>query len=84
MRFEKLTHLQLKILKNKGFNILTSNNALTDEKVIWFPERVEDVCEFLISMDIKGITPFEEPNILVIQDAIDNINNEDLIGEIFI
>lgn len=85
MRFEKLTYCQLKILKSKGYNILTSNQKLTDAQVVWFPERVDDVCEYLIGLDTNGqITPLNEPNILVIQDALDNIREEDLIGEVFI
>lgn len=85
MKFEKLTHEQLNILKSKGFNILTSNNSLTDEKVIWFPERVPDVWEYLLELDCNHkMIPLQEPNILVIQDALDNIRNEDLIGEVFI
>ena len=85
MKFEKLTHFQLKILKSKGYNILTSNQNLTDEKVVWFPERVEDVMTYLLALDTSGkMVPFKEPNLMVIDDAIKNIREEDLIGEVFI
>ena len=85
MRFEKLTYCQLKILKSKGYNILTSNQKLTDAQVFWFPERVEDAMDYFLALDISGkIEPFKEPNILVIDDALENIREEDLIGEVFI
>mgnify|MGYP000914722690 CR=1 FL=1 len=85
MRFEKLTKSQLKILKSQGYTLLTSNQNLTDEKVYWFPERMADVMEYLLALDASGkIVPFKEQNLLVIDDAIENINEEDLIGEVFI
>lgn len=84
MKFEQLALANLKILKSKGFNILTSNNKLTDDHILWFPESVADVCDYLITLDTKGTTPFQEPNILVIDDAISNIEDENLIGEVLI
>lgn len=85
MRFEKLTKSQLKILKSQGYTLLTSNQNLTDEKVYWFPERVADVMEYLLALDTSGkFVPFKEQNLLVIDDAIENIREEDLKGEVFI
>ena len=85
MRFEKLTKSQLKILKSQGYTLLTSNQNLTDEKVYWFPERVADVMEYLLALDTSGkIVPFKEQNLLVIDDALENIREEDLKGEVFI
>lgn len=84
MKFEKLTHSNLKILKSKGFNILTSNNSLTDETLVWFPERINDIFDYLIAHDINCIIPHQEFEILVIDDAIRIMEEEYLIGDVFI
>ena len=78
MRFERLSHFQLKILKSRGFNILTSNNQLTDSNVIWFPEKVDDLGEYW--MEVASVKPI----MLIISDALDNVPEEHLIGEVFI
>lgn len=78
MQFEKLTHTNLRKLKELGYNILSSNNNLADDTVIWYPERVEDVCEYVFEV------ADQEPTLLVIQDALDNISEDDLIGNVLI
>lgn len=77
MQFEKLTQDNLRILQSQGYNNLTSNNQFTDDKVIWFPEFVKDVWEYLLR--VSG----DEPTMLVINDALQNIEDEDLFGEVF-
>lgn len=85
MRFEKLTKSQLKILKSQGYTLLTSNQKLTEAQVFWFPERVADVMEYLVAMYTSAKTlPFKEQNLLFIDDALENIKEEDLIGEVFL
>lgn len=85
MQFENVSKRILKELLSKGYNILTSNESLSADVVYWYPEKVENVNDYLIHLDIiDAIEPLKEPNILVIQDALDNIEDEDLIGLIFI
>lgn len=77
MEFKKLTIETLKLLKSRGFNILTSNNQLTDTKVIWFPEKVDDINDYL--MEVAG----EEPTFIVIDDALSNVEEVYLYAEVF-
>lgn len=77
MQFEKLTHANLRILLTQGYNILVSNNQYNDEKVVWFPETVEDIDDYLMQV------ADEEPTLLVIDDALKNIEEEYLIGDVF-
>ncbi len=87
MRFEKVTHSVLKELQRKGYNVLIAPSDCEDsENVTWKAITVPNVFEWLVALDCEGITavPFKEPNILVIQDALDNISEEDLKGSVFI
>lgn len=87
MRFEKVTHSVLKELQRKGFNVLIAPSDCEDNSnVTWKAITVPNVMDWLVSLDCEGITtvPFKEPNILVIQEALDNIRNEDLFGSVFI
>lgn len=83
MRFEKLNHKNLRYLKSKGYNLLTSNNKLSDEHVIWFPERIDNLCDHLSEFDLLDPTADFEPSILLIQFAIDYMSEDDLVGEVF-
>lgn len=87
MRFEKVTHRILKELQRKGYNVLIAPSDCEDnENVTWKAITVPNVFEWLVALDCEGITavPFKEPNILVIQDALNNIREEDLKGSVFI
>lgn len=78
MQFEKVSKRLLKELSAKGYNILTSNEQLSADMVYWYPEKVWDVQQYIESV------AYDEPNILVIQDAIENIRDKDLIGLVFV
>ena len=87
MRFEKVTHSVLKELKRKGYNVLIAPSDCEDnENVTWKAITVPNVMDWLVALDCEGITavPFREPNILIIQDALNNISEEDLKGSVFI
>ncbi|SMG32535.1 hypothetical protein [Sphingobacterium psychroaquaticum] len=84
MQFVQLSHKVLKQLKEKGYNILTSNNSVSDDNPVWYPEKVPDVWDYLIGLDVRRISVIKEPNILVIQDALDNICEEDLRGVVLV
>jgi len=87
MRFAKVSHSVLKELQSKGYNVLIAPSDCEDiENVTWKAITVENVFEWLVALDCEGIAgiPFQEPNILVIQDALDNIREEDLFGSVFI
>lgn len=71
----------------KGYNVLIAPSDVEEsDNVTWKAITVQNVDEWLVALDCEGITsvPFKEPNILVIQDALDNIRNEDLFGSVFI
>ncbi|MDR6734150.1 hypothetical protein [Sphingobacterium sp. 2149] len=87
MRFAKLTHSVLKELQSKGYNVLIAPYDCEDsENITWKAIAVPNVFDWLVALDCEGITtiPFQEPNILVIQDALLNIDEEDLKGSVFI
>ncbi|WP_312189742.1 hypothetical protein [Sphingobacterium sp.] len=87
MRFAKVNHSVLKELQRKGYNVLIAPADCEDTaNVTWKAIAVPNVFEWLVALDCEGITavPFEEPNILVIQDALNNIKEEDLNGSVFI
>ena len=87
MRFAKLTHSVLKELQKMGYNVLIAPYDCEDtENITWKAITVPNVFDWLVALDCEGITtiPFQEPNILVIQDALLNIDEEDLKGSVFI
>lgn len=87
MRFAKVSHSVLKELQSKGYNVLIAPADCEDsENITWKAIAVPNVFEWLVALDCEGITavPFHEPHILVIQDALDNIREEDLFGSVFI
>ncbi len=86
MRFVKLTHYELRRLREQGYNILRSTSPLSSENPSWYPDTV-DLDNFMHweNNEFRLLNiPFEEKHLLVIQDALDNINEEDLIGEVWL
>ncbi len=77
MQFEKLSHEALRELIGRGYNILSSNDELWDKNVVWFPETVADVKDYLMQV------ADEEATLLVIDDALNNLEEEELIGDVF-
>lgn len=87
MRFEKVTHDVLRKLKAKGYNVLIAPSDIEDtENITWKAITVDNVNDWLVGLDCYGVTaiPFEEPHILPIQEALDNIENDALFGSVFI
>lgn len=86
MQFVKLTHSVLRELKLKGYNILRSTSKLSNDDPTWMPDTVDlDAFFDLGSLEIERIsTPMEELHLLVIDDALKNIRDEDLIGSVFL
>ncbi len=87
MRFEKVTHEVLRDLKDKGYNLLIAPSDVEDcENVTWKAIKVPNVMDWLVALDCEGITavPFQEPNILPIDEALNNIDNNTLFGSVFI
>jgi hypothetical protein len=81
MKFVRLTHSVLRDLKRDGYTILRSPMPIDNEDPTWYAEKVTDVWGYLD--DLAGV-PFQEPNILVIDDAIENIKDEDLRGSVWV
>lgn len=77
MQFEKLSHEALRELMSRGYNILSSNDELWAKKVVWFPETVTDIKDYLMQV------ADEEATLLVIDDALNNLEEEELIGDVF-
>ncbi|WP_148910034.1 hypothetical protein [Sphingobacterium allocomposti] len=68
-------------LKDKGYNILKSPLPLDNEDPTWYAEKVDDIWKYLD--DLAG-APFQEPNVLVIDDALQIIRDEDLRGSVWV
>ncbi|KKX47785.1 MULTISPECIES: hypothetical protein [unclassified Sphingobacterium] len=85
MKFVPLSRVILLELKRNGYNILTSKNTVDDENPTWYPLTVPDVDDYLLQLDCSGsIVPEEGQVLLVIEDALDNIHEGQLQGEVFI
>jgi hypothetical protein len=86
MGFVKLNHVILMKLKMQGYTILRSNNPLSDENPTWIPEKVN--MEKFFNLDsnwvAKASIPLKENHLLVIDDALYNVRNADLFGEVII
>lgn len=82
MQFDRLNIRILKKLKKSGFTILSSNNKVYDETVYWFPEKVDDLDNYLTELETSGELK-SDPFILVIDDALENIKEEHLFGYVF-
>ncbi len=84
--FVTLTMKVLTILRANGYTVLTSISPLSDEDPVWYPETI-DVSELmdLNSEFMRRISiPLHEPHFLIIDDAIKNIHEDYLIGQVFL
>ncbi|MDR2274336.1 MAG: hypothetical protein LBF27_25740 [Sphingobacterium sp.] len=87
MKFVKVTHGILRKLQAQGYNVLIAPSDSEDnENVTWKAITVPNVMDWLVALDCYGWTniPFQEPHILPIQEALENIENEALFGSVFI
>lgn len=83
IHFEKLTHSRLVELRGKGFNVLRSVSRLTSDNPTWIPDRVE--IEGFLDFDKKSLIhliPRREIHFILIDYALEEISNEELIGEV--
>ncbi len=86
MQFVKLTHYVLRSLRDKGYNILRSTSPLSSENPSWYPDTV-DLDDFMHweNNEFRLLNvPLEEKHLLVIEDALKNIDEGDLIGEVWV
>ncbi|MGO1650591.1 MAG: hypothetical protein ACTHXT_14690 [Sphingobacterium sp.] len=86
MQFVCLTHKVLRSLKDQGYTVLLSASKLTDENPTWVPDNIpiDDLMDLGSELIAKLSIPLEEGNLLVIEDALKNIDEENLIGQVFI
>lgn len=86
MQFVWLTHKVLRRLKDQGYTVLVSTSKLTDENPTWVPDNIpiDDLMDLGNELIAKLSIPLEEGNLLVIEDALKNIDEENLIGQVFI
>lgn len=82
MQFHKLTINKLKELQDDGYNLLVSNHGSSDEQVVWFAEKIDDLCEYLVDMDYSGEAS-KEPVLLIIDEVIKHYQDDDLVGMVF-
>lgn len=81
MKFVKLTKEVLLDLKRQGYNILTSVNTVDDDDPTYTPVRVDDVWGYL---DQLAVVPLSEPEIIVIDGALENYSDDMLRGMVLI
>jgi hypothetical protein len=85
MEFVNLSRRVLVNLKKKGYTTLHSISGLDNENPTWIPYR--DNIETLMELDNDFIAkisfPFDEKHFIVIDDALKNIEESNLIGQVF-
>ncbi len=84
MKFEKLTKAILFKLKEQGYNTVIHNRNISGICITWFPESIENIYDYIASLCSLGAIVYEKPNILVIDDGIENISEEYLVGYVFV
>lgn len=84
MKFEKLTRETLIKLKSEGYNLLVYNKKVSTLCVTWFPQSIENIYDHLINLSYEGDVVFEKPNIIIIDYMIENAEENDLYGYVFI
>lgn len=84
--FVTLTMKVLLALKKSGYTVLTSVSPLSDEDPVWYPETFDvDELMDIYNNKIRLLSiPLEERHFLIIDDAIANIDEDDLIGQVFL
>ncbi|WP_164112340.1 MULTISPECIES: hypothetical protein [Sphingobacterium] len=84
IQFEKITHAILRVLKDKGYNVLTSNNRLTDPEIYWYPEQVISIAKYRFNLNDRGYKhALGHPVIVRIQYALDNMKDDELHGMVY-
>jgi len=81
MKFVRLTKNVLVDLKRQGYNILTSVNTVDDEDPTYTPVKVDSVWDYL---DNVTVVPLSEPEIIVIDEALENYSDDMLRGMVLI
>ncbi|KGE14603.1 hypothetical protein [Sphingobacterium deserti] len=86
MEFVALSHILLRTLKWQGYTVLRSVSPLNSTNPTWYAEKIP--IEQLMDLDSDEIArrsvPLQETHYLIIQDALENIREEDLIGQVFL
>ncbi|MFD1770845.1 hypothetical protein [Sphingobacterium suaedae] len=86
MEFVELTHSVLRRLKKSGYTVLRSVTSVSSDDPTWVPERMDvDKLMELDSEEMRRMSvPMEEKHFLVIDDALNNIEEDNLIGQVLI
>ena len=84
--FVKLRHPILMKLKMRGYNVLCSTSPLSSENPTWIPDKID--LQMFLDLDSSALAelsvPLYEIHFLVIDDALNNIRNEDLFGDVLL
>jgi len=86
MEFVNLSHRILTVLKSKGFTTLHSTSSFNEGNPTWIPyrEEVDKLMELDNLFIAKISVPLNEKQFLIIDDALKNIQDVDLIGQVLI
>lgn len=86
MKFVRLTHSVLRDLKTQGYTALHSPSLLVNENPTWVPVKADlgEMFDLDSEMLERISIPTEELHYLVIDDALQNIREEDLIGSVWV
>lgn len=86
MRFVKLSKYILYKLKYQGYTTLHSVSSLDNENPTWVPfnDDIKALMDLNNDFIPKLSRPMEEIHFLVIDDALSNIEEENLTGEVLI
>lgn len=72
--------------RDNGYNILRSTSLISSKNPSWYPDIVD--LEKFLHLDSEGVQNLSassnKTHLLVIADALDNIRDEDLIGDVWV
>lgn len=85
MKFVPLTYAVLQKLKDRGFTALHSTSLIVNKDPTWMPVKVDigDLVDLDSEMLARITTPKQQLHFLVIDDALQNIREEDLPGSVW-
>lgn len=85
MQFSTLNRSLLVDFKFKGYNLLTSYNALDLTNPTWQPLRVSNIQEYLLQYNFNTSNIYlKKPAILFIDVVLNCGGDRQLVGEVFI
>ncbi|CDT09035.1 MULTISPECIES: hypothetical protein [Sphingobacterium] len=82
MQFLPVNYHLLRQLQIRGYNILASAQGIDHENPSYYPIQVTDVWDYLVRID--STSKVGEPALIVIDDALRNVEEQHFDGAVFV